>query len=76
MRAVSRPKAPSTSSIAIKDVASAIKPKSAGTRRRARTTVLMSPMHRSISFSSTIQAAPVAIWLLTDFDSATMYHIR
>src|SRR3989449_4822130 len=72
MRAVSRPKAPSSSSIAITAVASAIRPKSSGTRRRARMTVLMSPIHRSMSRNSPVQAAPVAIWPLTDFDPPTM----
>ena len=35
-------------------------------------TVLMSPIHRSMSMNSTVQAAPVAIWPLTDFDRPTM----
>ena len=35
-------------------------------------TVLMSPIHRSMSMNSTVQAAPVAIWPLTDFDRPAM----
>ena len=43
------------------DIAIATKPKSAGTRRRARITILTSPNERWASLKSTIQMAPLAI---------------
>ena len=61
MSAVSKLNAPRSSSIAIKDVAIATKPKSDGASRRASIIALTKPRLRFTTLSSTIQTAPTAI---------------